>query len=299
LQSVVKTFANNFQYVYVWLTDYDAELIGSNEPIEIDIAALQQRIEASPEVLSDLQRVHMGSAVQLLSYGIMGPAASRAYGKNAPLNTDNNLYLEFSAPASKGKGELIAINIEDLSRHREDLSPYLSGKSLHAALGTDQPALRRAAALYDQAHQLHYQGKDRHPVYQSLMRTMENEFPWYAPGQFLRAEYQDFRSRIPQLVHEIKLNLINDQGAQVLVVLSAVSIKINEERSKLVIVDNQTRKIYGSVYIDGQADEIDQLVARTSERLLRRIDTAYQQERTTKAYPEARPTLKKIEAALN
>jgi hypothetical protein len=100
-------------------------------------------------------------------------------------------------------------------------------------------------------------------------------------------------------VHEIKLNLINDQGAQVLVVLSAVSIKINEERSKLVIVDNQTRKIYGSVYIDGQADEIDQLVARTSERLLRRIDTAYQQERTTKAYPEARPTLKKIEAALN
>ena len=168
LQSVVRTFGNNFRYVYVWLTDYDAELIGGNQPIELDSQALQQRLVAAPEVQADLQEVAMGSAAQLLSYAIMGPSASRQYGLEGPLNSDDNLFLEFSAPASKGKPELVAVNLASLAAYREDLSPYLSGASVPRELGIDPGSLRSAAALYDQAHILHYQGKSRHPDYQRL-----------------------------------------------------------------------------------------------------------------------------------
>ncbi|MBE0574977.1 MAG: fused MFS/spermidine synthase [Desulfuromonadales bacterium] len=299
LRSVVKTFANNFQYVYVWLTDYDAELIGSNEPIEINIDDLQKRIEASPEVLADLQRVDMGSAAQFLSYGIMGPAASRAYGKEAPLNTDDNLFLEFSAPDSKGKAELIAINIASLASYREDLSPYISGETLYAKLGTDSSNFLRATQIYDIAHQRRYEGKELHPGYALLMDSLERQFPWYAPGQFLRNAFQVSQSRSPQRLEEIKLTLVGNQGTPFMMTLTAVTIKISPERVKLLIVDNQAKKIYGHIYIDGSAAKIDQRVAKQAEKLLQLIDTVYRQEKPAGTSPAALPTLEKIKAAIN
>lgn len=298
LKTVVKTFANNFRYVYVWLSDYDAELVGSNEPIEINIDTLQKRIDASPEVLSDLQRINMGSAAQFLSYCIMGPMSSRSYGKEALLNTDDNLYLEFSAPDSKGKSELIAANIASLSGQREDISPYITGISLPAALGTVPTDFRRAAELYDKAHYLHYRGEDYQPEYAHLINTMEKQFAWYAPGAFLSNEYQVFLSRLPKLLDEIKLALVNADGVPIMVTLSLVTAKISPEHVRLMIVDNQARKIYGSILIDGNAAEIDRLVAQQGERLLHSIDTLYRQVKPINAYPAALSTLRKIETAI-
>ena len=299
LQSVVRTFANNFRYVYVWLTDYDAELVGSNDLIKIDIDNIQKRLEASPEVLSDLKKVNMGSAAQFLSYCIMGPDGSRSYGKNAPINTDNNLYLEFSAPESKGKAELVAANIASLSSHREDISPYLTGLSLSSALGTDQTGLQRTAAIYDKAHQLHYMGWNPQPEYANLMSTLQNQFPWYAPGQFLLGEYHSFKEALPQLLNEIKLALVSENGRPITVTLSAVTLKINPERVRLLIVDNRVKKIYGSVYIDGRATEIDDLVAKQGDKMMKLIDAVYRSEKSTNDYPDASSTLREIESSID
>ncbi len=71
LKAVVKTFGNNFRYVMVWVTYFDAELVGSNEPIIIDEDELERRIKA-PEIRKDLDRVFMGSAHELLSYFLDG-----------------------------------------------------------------------------------------------------------------------------------------------------------------------------------------------------------------------------------
>lgn len=299
LQSVVKTFSNNFRYVYVWLTDYDAELIGSNEPINIDIANLQQRIDASPEVLSDLQRVNMGSAAQFLSYAIMGPRASRSYGENAPLNTDNNLYLEFSAPDSKGKAELIAINIASLASYREDLTPYLHGGTLPSEFGIDPVSFKNATELYDQTHKFHYQGKDRQSGYSRLMDRLESQFPWYAPGQFLLEEYRIFSSRVPQGLNEIPLTLSNTDGTPILVTLTAVTMKIGPERVKLLIVDNVAKKVIGFIYVNGDAESIDRRVVKYAEQLMQTIDSIYQQEKSLSAYPTAVLTFEKITAAID
>jgi len=52
LRSVVRTFAASFAHVMIWLTYFDAELVGSNSPIWIDEAALARRI-AHPAVRKD------------------------------------------------------------------------------------------------------------------------------------------------------------------------------------------------------------------------------------------------------
>ena len=298
LQSVVKTFGNNFRYVYIWLTDYDAELIGSNEPINIDTDTLQQRIEASPEVLADLRKVDMGSAAEFLSYCVMGPKASLAYGKDAPLNTDNNLYLEFSAPQSKGKWRLVAANIASLASHREDISPYLEGPSLASALGTDKASMSRAIEFYDKAHRMHYLGQDSTSEYNLLMSTMERWFPWYAPGQFLLKEYTAYQDRQPRLYKEIELALRNEEGTPESVTLSLVTMKIGPERAKLMIVDNSIRKIYSFFYVEAESEVIDQQVASQADEILSTIHRVYQTAKSKTTTPNASVILPKILAAI-
>ena len=85
----------------LWLTRYDAELVGSNDPITIDTEDLARRI-AAPGVVDDLRSVDMGSADDLLAYFVMGTAGMRKFGSGGVINTDDNLHLEFSAPMSMG-----------------------------------------------------------------------------------------------------------------------------------------------------------------------------------------------------
>jgi spermidine synthase len=298
LQSVVKTFANNFKYVYVWLTDSDAELLGSNEPIEIDIDELQQRIDANPRVKADLQKVNMGSAANFLSYCIMGPEGSRLFGQNAPLNTDNNLYLEFSAPDSKGKPELIAVNINALRNYREDLGPYLTGQTLPEAFAVDPATFNRAVAYYDRAHLLHYQGRDRSPDYSRLMATIEENFSWFGPNQFLLAEYDLFQLRVPRLLEETRLALRDASGQPTEVVLSAVVSKMSRERAKLFLLDNRVRKVFASLYVDSSAKKLDQAIAEQAAELLRIVTATYRAEQQNGGFPDRQTTLQKIERAL-
>ena len=298
LQSVVKTFANNFKYVYVWLTDYDAELIGSNEPIEINIDTLQQRIDENPLVKADLQKVNMGSAAKFLSYCIMGPDGSRRFGQSAPLNTDNNLYLEFSAPDSKGKPELVATNIRSLTNFREDISPYLTGNTLPEAFGVDEAIFRRAVDYYDQAHLYHYQGKDHLPGYSRLLATIEENYPWYGPSQFLLQEHRIFQFRVPQLHDDIRITLLDPTGQPTDVTLSIVVSKVSPERAKLLIVDNQVRQIYTSFYIDSDAERMEQVIADHAEELLQIVESTYQQQQRDGRLPDKQITLQKIDLAL-
>ena len=298
LKSVVRTFGNNFKYVYIWLTDYDAELIGSNAPITIDIDALQQRIEASHEVLEDLRRVDMGSATDFLSYAIMGPQASRDFSEGAPLNTDDNLYLEFSAPRSKGKWQLIAANIASLSSYRENLSSYLEDTTLAAELGTDPLTLERAIEVYDKAHQLHYLGQDSTAEYDFFISALEKWFPWYAPGQFLSKEYKLYRDRLPRLYKEQELIVNDKNGLTKKLILSTVTIKIGPERAKLMVVDNAIRKIYSSVYIDAEAEVIDKQVSSQADKVLSIIQRTYQKSISTEEHPKEDDLLAKIEIKL-
>ena len=124
LKSVVLTFRQQFKHTLLWLTHYDAELIGSNAPIIIDEVELSKRI-SSPVISSDLNRVMMGSATDLLSYFMMGTEGMKGFSQGGIINTDDNLYLEYSAPFSIGNPALMGLNVNAIIKYRENILPYL------------------------------------------------------------------------------------------------------------------------------------------------------------------------------
>jgi spermidine synthase len=110
IKSVVKTFQEHLPYTMLWLTHNDAEIVGSNAPIVIDETDLARRI-AAPAIAEDLHRVMMGSATDFLSYFVMGTRGMKEFSRGAIVNTDDNLYLEFSAPYSIRNSTLMGENI--------------------------------------------------------------------------------------------------------------------------------------------------------------------------------------------
>jgi spermidine synthase/Flp pilus assembly protein TadD len=101
LRSAVATFNAAFPHVTVWQTALDAVLIGSNRALRIDPQELERRLSA-PRVAAQLEPIGLSSAPSFLTELVLDEAASRRFGEGAVINTDDNLYLEFSAPLSIG-----------------------------------------------------------------------------------------------------------------------------------------------------------------------------------------------------
>ena len=124
LASVVRTFQQHFPHTMLWLTHYDAVMVGSNAAFAIDEAELERRI-AEPAIAGDLRKVSMGSATDLLSYFVMGTEGMKRFGQHGTLNTDDHLYLEFSAPFSIANPAVMAANVESIAARRESILPYV------------------------------------------------------------------------------------------------------------------------------------------------------------------------------
>jgi hypothetical protein len=95
----VRTFREHFAHTLLWLTHYDAALVGSNSPLLIDEAELARRM-AAPAVGADLRKVMMGSATDLLSYFVMGTDGMARFSRDGIVNTDDRLYLELGPSPS-------------------------------------------------------------------------------------------------------------------------------------------------------------------------------------------------------
>jgi spermidine synthase len=299
LKSVVKTLREVFPYIMVWLTHDDAELIGSNSPIIIDEKDLERRIKA-PKVQQDLEPVKMGTAEDFLSYFVMGNEGAKAYSMRGRINTDDNLYLEFSAPHSIGKSRLMGTNVYDLIKYRESILPYLVTPADEAGRARRKKTWdknMKAAILDDQAHVLNLAGRFDTPEYQKLMIELDTHYPTYAPWRFLRNEIPDENGGKPRLLKQIEFSLINKKGEINIVEFSAVIIRSSNERARVFFVDNNSRVVFGKLRVRGA--NRDAYVATFVDAVLKSVQALYNEERkmtvaTGKAYPSATSLLPKI-----
>lgn len=302
LKSVVKTFAQNFKYTMVWLTQYDAELIGSNAPLLIDEAALARRL-SDPNISRDLQAVMMDTARDFLSYFIMGSEGMAAFSQGGVLNTDDNLYLEFSTPASVGRNVMQA-NVQALARYRERILPYLIPDPASAVYEQQQiywKDARQAAAITDRAHALFLGGREDRPEFQHLLSRLISDYNWFAPARFLIQEYRDTVSMIPKLIQQTVFELVNDNGQTVRWEISAVSARAGQQRAAVIFVDNVAREIYGQRYFSGP--RLNQSISEFVATVMQAIQTTYDSDaqialRQGRQYPAARTTVPKIKKAI-
>jgi len=303
LQSVVRTFQGQFRYTLLWLTHYDAELIGSNSPIVINESDLERRI-AHPAIAADLQRVMMGSAVDLLSYYVMGTDGMKRFGQGGILNTDDNLYLEFSAPFSIASPSVMEANVKALSEFRESLLSYLipapGQKSLQEQRRTWEQQLE-AGRLGDPALALFLGGKAHSAEFRRLLNELEASYPWYAPGRFLRQEYQTLLAMEPRPLSMLALTFLRKTGGRTLVEFSAVLVPISRSRASVMFVDNRAKTVYGQRYVNDYAQ--GDVVQRLVDAVMAEVRRTYQKEAELavgqqKAFPEAENALQKIRDAV-
>jgi spermidine synthase len=299
LKSVVKTLREIFPYVMVWLTHDDAELIGSNSPIVIDEKDLERRIKV-PEVQQDLEPVKMGTAEDFLSYFVMGNEGARAYSLGGRINTDDNVYLEFSAPHSRGKAYLMGTNVNGLIKYRESILPYLVAPPDEAGRARQKITWEKnmkAAILDDQAHVLNLAGRFDTPEYQKLAIDLDAHYPAYAPWRFLRNERPVEKGGTPRLLKQVELGLVNAKGERIKVLFSAVILRSSNERAIVYFVDSNSRVVFGELIVRG-ADR-DAYVAHFVDDMFKSVQALYNEEQKTtvasgRSYPSAHSLLPKI-----
>ena len=303
VRSIVRTFRERFAYTLLWLTHYDAEMIGSNTPLRIDEAELARRM-AAPAVAGDLQKVMMGTATDLLSYFVMGTEGMARLGRGGVPNTDDRLYLEFSAPLSIATPSVMEANVSTLAAHRESLLPYLVPATEPRAREEQQRRWElqlEAGRLGDPALALFLGGKAESPRFTSALAELERRYPWYAPGRFLRGEYGTTVALEPRPLEAVPLTLIDDRGARIVVEITAVLVPVSRTRAAVMFVDNRARFVYGQRYVDDYAD--GDAVSRLVADVMATIRGVYRKEAEVsgarrQAPPPAQATLRKVHAAI-
>jgi spermidine synthase len=299
LKSIVKTVMENYSYIMVWLTHTDAELVASNSPIVLDEKELERRIQI-PKVLQDLERVKMGSAEDFLSYFVMGTEGAKAYSKGGRINTDDNLYLEFSAPQSIGISSLQQSNVSNLAKYRESILPYLISPTDEAGKARQKRIWQKnleAARLDDRAHVLTLAGQYDDPEYEKLKAELDARYPAYAPWRFLKNEILDETGGTPTLLKQIDLALLSNTGETATVRFSAVIMRKDRTIVSVFFVDSNSHVIFGKLRVRGA--NRDAYVASAVDDILKSVQALYNEElnmnaASGKTYPSAASLLPKI-----
>jgi tetratricopeptide (TPR) repeat protein len=130
-RSVVASFAAAFPHTTLWQTSYDVLLIGSHAPLQVDLARLTRRL-AQPRVARQLSLIGLETPLAFLSEFALDSEAVHAYAAGAVINSDDNLYLEYSSPLHMGSDD-IQTNIRSINRARQTVEALVADWSLRFA----------------------------------------------------------------------------------------------------------------------------------------------------------------------
>lgn len=100
LQSIMRTFSEVYPYVKVFSTIRDADLvmIGSDRPLEVNTQLARALVDKNVGVQSELAYVGVMDEYDLVSHYLLDRETIRKMTEGVPLNTDDNLLVEYSAP---------------------------------------------------------------------------------------------------------------------------------------------------------------------------------------------------------
>ena len=147
LKSIIRTYADVFPHISLWLTGpVDLLILGSNDPLVMDIEEMKRKMRI-PKVQADLERIGLGQWWHIIQRALAeGPILRQAI-HAAPIHTDDRTFLEFDLPKMLHKNTLMQneIWIEALMRSGASPSPF-RGSVLIA--DEDRTTFARAQAAF-------------------------------------------------------------------------------------------------------------------------------------------------------
>ncbi|HEY7678321.1 MAG TPA: tetratricopeptide repeat protein, partial [Candidatus Methylomirabilis sp.] len=140
---VIRTFRRIFPHATLWHTaGGDFLLVGGPEPLRLDLERVRPRLQASPGLQADFARLGLPGPAALLSDFLLGERDTARVAGEGPLNTDDMLPLEYSAPRSLYRATVPA-NLALLRGARTEGPAALAGD----ARILDDPRVRYEVAL--------------------------------------------------------------------------------------------------------------------------------------------------------
>ncbi len=246
----------------------------------------------------------MGSSTDLLSYFVMGTSGMKRFAEPGTLNTDDRLYLEFSAPFSIATPAVMAADIQAIAAQRESILPYLKPEAdptARAAQVARWNLQMEAGKIGDVALGRFLSGSPSDPGFLRLLRQLNFDYPSYAPGRFLAGEYQTALALEPRLLQQASFPLLSDDGTTTVVELSAVLVPVSRTRASIMFVDNRAKTVYGQSYLDNY--DQDGLASRLAVDVMSAIRQAYDSEVAQAGQqsrlPSATRTLGRIKAVID
>lgn len=123
---LVSTFVSVFPHSTMWFTKWDAIMIGSDERLSIDFENLKNRLN-NKKLQESLKEIGMSNPFQLLSTFMMDEDDLHKFIDGVPIVTDNNPYVEFTAPRIHHIGTSIkGRNLLNILKYRKPVIPLLS-----------------------------------------------------------------------------------------------------------------------------------------------------------------------------
>jgi len=117
LRTVARTFSKAFPYATLWQAHHgDVLFLGSMERLDLAPASFERGWK-DYDAAADLGRIGIQAPRHLLARLLLGPEAVPRFAGDAPLNTDDNARLEFSAPKSLFS-PTVGPNLAAISRFR-------------------------------------------------------------------------------------------------------------------------------------------------------------------------------------
>jgi hypothetical protein len=98
----MRTFAEVYPHVRVFSTIEDADLvlIGSDSPLPLSLARADTIVAATQGLREEFRAIDVLEGTDLLAHSLFGRDTLLKFVGEVPLNTDDNLLVEFSAPKS-------------------------------------------------------------------------------------------------------------------------------------------------------------------------------------------------------
>jgi len=149
-KTIVRTFQTVFPRVTLWEASFGGDylLIGSLREVHIDPRTLTGRL-GDGRMKADLERMNIRGPAALISKLIMTGEAIPGYAEGAPLHTDDNALLEYSAPKALLQDRSTQI-LEAHYAHRQNPVRVLrSGGSVEISPAVERELLDRFAARKD------------------------------------------------------------------------------------------------------------------------------------------------------
>ncbi len=100
LRSLLRTFTSTYRYVHLFSTIEDADLvlIGSDSPLDLSADRIGAMMNRDQAVRDDFKMIDVESPEDVLTRYLVDQDKILQFAGDAPLNTDDNMRIEYSAP---------------------------------------------------------------------------------------------------------------------------------------------------------------------------------------------------------